>query len=257
MLRLLHALRDHPLCRRHLRRSWLGESLRPPRDHYAGAYSDPPVETNQGSLPDANTRALQSIAHSLNEREDSTTQERGKVGSIGKVEERYVYYAGACDNFHVTLCSGVLGRTAFNSLRNIASQGRSLMKTLQFPVNITNRIAYGMAAWRPAERSLGTGDFPQTSEEQFGSYRPIPTPQYPPTAPCPALVPFTWRPKLLPKTPNPQGTPIPATSPHDPQEEADVPEVALPPSAEPVCPLLQKARQPPRWATRRYIGRPR
>ena len=80
--------------------------MAPPRDHYAGAYSDPPAETAQGSLPDANTRALQSIARSRNEREDSTTQERGKFGSIGKVEERCVYYARACDNFHATLCSG-------------------------------------------------------------------------------------------------------------------------------------------------------
>ena len=64
--------------------------MAPPRDHYAGAYSDPPAETAQGSLPDANTRALQSIARSLNEREDSTTQGCGKVRSIGKVEERCV-----------------------------------------------------------------------------------------------------------------------------------------------------------------------
>ena len=120
------------------------------------------------------------MALRINEREDSTTQERGKVGSTGKVEERYVYYARACDNFHVTLCSGVLGRTTFNALGNIASQGRSLMKTFQFPMNITNRIAYGMSALAiggrchlsAAEWSLGTGDFPQTSEEQFDSYRP-------------------------------------------------------------------------------------
>ena len=54
------------------------------------------------------------------------------------------------------------------------------MKTLQFPVNITNRIAYGMAAFAiggrchqsAAEWSLGTGDFPQTSEKQLDSYRP-------------------------------------------------------------------------------------
>ena len=150
------------------------------RDHYAGAYSDPPVDRGPGDAPDANTRALQSIARSLNEREDANTQERGKVGSIGKVEERCVYYARACDNFHVALCSGVLGRTAFNALRNVASQGRSLMKTLQFPVNLTNRIAYGMASLSiggrchqsAAEWSLGAGDFPQTSEEQFDAYRP-------------------------------------------------------------------------------------
>ena len=116
------------------------------RDHYAGAYSDPPTEQAPSDLPDANTRALQPIARSLNERDDASAQERGKVGSIVKTEERCVYYARACDNFHVALCSGVLGRTAFNSLRNIASQGRSLMKTLQFPVNLTNRIAYGMAS---------------------------------------------------------------------------------------------------------------
>ena len=54
------------------------------------------------------------------------------------------------------------------------------MKTIQFPVNITNRIAYGMSALAiggrchlsAAEWALGTGDFPQTSEEQFDSYRP-------------------------------------------------------------------------------------
>ena len=55
------------------------------------------------------------------------------------------------------------------------------MKAIQFPVNIDNRIAYGMPALAiggrchlsAAEwRSLGTGDFPQTSEEQFDSFRP-------------------------------------------------------------------------------------
>ena len=61
------------------------------RDHYAGAYSDPPADRGSGDAPDANTRALQSIARSLNEREDAATQERGKVGSIGKAEERCVY----------------------------------------------------------------------------------------------------------------------------------------------------------------------
>ena len=89
-----------------------------------------------------------------------------------------MYYARACDNFHVTLCSGVLGRTAFNALRNIASQGRSLMKAIQFSANITNRIAYGMSAlaiggrchFSAAERFLGTGNFPQTSGEQFDSF---------------------------------------------------------------------------------------
>ena len=181
MLHPLPARLDHLPCRRHLCRSWLGESrewlslgtttrgvLRPPRPRYP-----------RGACPTP-TPARCSVPPALNEREDSATQERGKVGSIGKVEERCVHYARACDNFHVTLCSGVLGRTACNSLRNIASQGRSLMKTHQFPVNITNRIAYGMSALAiggrghlsAAEWSLGTGDFPQTSEEQFDSYRP-------------------------------------------------------------------------------------
>ena len=54
------------------------------------------------------------------------------------------------------------------------------MKTIQLPVNIPNRIAYGMSALAlggrchlsAAEWSLGTSDFPQTSEEQFDSFRP-------------------------------------------------------------------------------------
>ena len=63
--------------------------IAPPRDHDAGAYSDPPADNSQEGFPDANARALQSIARSLNEREDSTTQERGKVGSIGKRRDAY------------------------------------------------------------------------------------------------------------------------------------------------------------------------
>ena len=130
--------------------------MAPPRGHYAGAYSNSPAETAQGSLPDANTRALQSIARSLNEREDSTTQERRRVGSIGKVEERDV-----CTT-HAPVTTS------------------TLMKTIQFPMDITNRIAYGMSALAIGGRchlsaagwSLGTGDFPQTSEEQFDSFRP-------------------------------------------------------------------------------------
>ena len=55
-----------------------------------------------------------------------------------------------------------------------------MLRTIHHPVNLTNRIAYGKAALAiggrchlsAAEWSLGAGDFPQTSEDQFDSFRP-------------------------------------------------------------------------------------
>ena len=90
-----------------------------------------------------------------------------------------MYYARACDSFHVALCPAILGRDAFNALRNVASQGRPMPRTIHHPVNLTNRIAYGKAALAiggrchlsAAEWFLGAGDFPQTSD-QFDSSRP-------------------------------------------------------------------------------------
>ena len=75
-----------------------------------------------------------------------------------------------------------MGREAFNALRNLASQSRPRMRQLKYPVNLTNRIAYGRAALAIGGRcrqsmtewSLGAADFPQTIEEQFDAFRPSP-----------------------------------------------------------------------------------
>ena len=149
------------------------------RPFHAGAYTEPPPP---GESVDAGTRALQAIAKTLLAKEDPSLQDKGKVSSIGKVEERCVFYARACDRFQVSLCPGLVGREAFHALRNLASQSRPLMRQLKYPVNLTNRIAYGKAALAiggrchqsRAEWSLSAADFPQTTEEQFDAYRPSP-----------------------------------------------------------------------------------
>ena len=139
----------------------------------AGSYTDgePPAS-------DETAKALQAIAKSLTAKEDSLAQERGKLSSIGRLEERLVFLLRGCDTLRVTLCPGVVGKELYHALRIAGTQARPQLRRIEFPCNIQNRHSYGFAALQLGGKTLATipdyclsaGDFPLTSEEDFDNF---------------------------------------------------------------------------------------
>ena len=143
------------------------------RPRHLGAYTDAePLQLDETS------KALQAIAKAVTSKDEAAAQEKGKVSSIGKVEERLVYLTRGCDAFTVPVGTATAGKELYHALRATATQGRPQLRAIQFPVNINNRIAYGMAsmsfggkdARAIPEYNLSAADFPLTSEEEFDNF---------------------------------------------------------------------------------------
>lgn len=140
------------------------------RPRHIGAYSDaePPHL-------DETSKALQTIAKAMASKDEAAGQDRGKLAAIGKVEERMVYLVRGCDAFSVSLGAATVGKELFHALRATSTQGRPQLRAMQFPVNISNRIAYGLAAMSIGgkdvkslpEYCISAADFPLTGEEEF------------------------------------------------------------------------------------------
>ena len=104
---------------------------------------------------------------------------RGKLCDFGM--------ARGADEMDVALVPCVVERDAFHQLRALQQNGRPLLRRLGLPVNITNRIAYGMAAMQigAARRAsisphaICVADFPFTTEEGFDAFTPPPDTQPP------------------------------------------------------------------------------
>ena len=143
------------------------------RPRHLGAYT----EAEPHAVDDA-TKALQAIAKTLTNKDESVNHERGKVSSIGKVEERLVFLVRGCDALTVSVGAATVGKELFYSLKSTATQGRPQLRAIQFPVNIGNRVAFGLASMSIGNRDikslpdycLAASDFPLTTEEDFDSY---------------------------------------------------------------------------------------
>ncbi|CAE7256170.1 RE2 [Symbiodinium natans] len=137
----------------------------------AGAYTNP-----VSGHPDDTTRALQAIAKAVGAKDEASAQERGKLSSIGRTEERALFLARGCDSLSVPLGEATVGKELFHALRNTATQDRPLLRSLKFPINITNRFAFGVCSLciggkgSLPDYALCVGDFPATSEEDFDFY---------------------------------------------------------------------------------------
>ena len=159
------------------------QSLAPPRpqDAFAavarprhlGAYT----EAEPHAVDDA-TKALQAIAKTLTNKDESANHERGKVSAIGKTEERLVFLVRGCDALTVSVGAATVGKELFYSLKATATQGRPQLRAIQFPVNIGNRVAFGLASMSIGNRDiksmpdycLSASDFPLTTEEDFDPF---------------------------------------------------------------------------------------
>ena len=143
------------------------------RPRHLGAYTD-----GEPPAMDEATEALQTIAKTLTSKDEAVNHEKGKVSSIGKVEERLVYLVRGCDALTVSVGAAVVGKELFYSLRATATQGRPQLRSIQFPVNIGNRVAFGLASMSIGGRdirsipeyALAASDFPLTTEEDFDSF---------------------------------------------------------------------------------------
>eukprot|EP00438_Fugacium_kawagutii_P005702 Skav227832 [mRNA] locus=scaffold948:391182:404479:+ [translate_table: standard] len=143
------------------------------RPRHIGAYTD-------GEPPrmDETTKALQAIAKAVTSKDEAASHDKGKLASIGKVEERLIYLVRGCDALTVPLGKATVGKELFHSLRATSTQGRPQLRVMQFPVNINNRVAYGLASMSIGgkdtksvpEFCLSVADFPLTSEEEFDGW---------------------------------------------------------------------------------------
>lgn len=111
------------------------------RPRHAGAYTDA-----EPAALDETAKALQAIAKAVTSKDEAAAHEKGKVSSIGKTEERIVYLVRGCDALTVPVGTATVGKELFHALRATATQGRPQLRAIQFPVNISNRVAYGMAS---------------------------------------------------------------------------------------------------------------
>ena len=150
-----------------------GQGLGAFRPYHAGAYTDPgPPALDEAS------KALQTIAKAMAAKDEPTAQDRGKLAAIGKTEERIMFLARGCDTLSVHLGEATVGKELYHALRSLATQNRPLLREIGFPVNINNRIAFGIASLSLGgkgnlpEYCLSAADFPQTSEEEFDLFNP-------------------------------------------------------------------------------------
>ena len=146
----------------------------------AGAHTGPALPAADLVAPtSAADHALVQIARRLGKEDEAQGAARGTLASIGKVEEQMVFLLRACDMLTVQLCPMVVGKELLHELRSAGENARPLLRTLRFPVNITDGIAYGMAAMQWGGRdhasmpdySIGAANFPRTDEEAFDSWR--------------------------------------------------------------------------------------
>lgn len=143
------------------------------RPRHMGAFTDA-----EPKATDETAKALQTIARTLSSKDDATGQDRGKLAAIGKVEERIVYLLRGCDSLTVLIATATVGKELYHALKGTATQGRPQLRAIQFPVNINNRIAFGMASLSFGGKDtralpdycLSAADFPLTSEEDFDRF---------------------------------------------------------------------------------------
>jgi hypothetical protein len=120
-------------------------------------------------------QALEGIRRSQDE---DKSQTKGTLGALRRPEELDVYLARGCDTLTVEVCATLTGRELFHGLKRACGHSRHLLQDIRWPTTITNRIAYGVAAfaWGGKDHrempswSLSVADFVVCRAEHFDSY---------------------------------------------------------------------------------------
>ena len=166
--------------------SAVARGLAASREWHAGASTSPHPAQQSGRAPSATgaEAALRDVVRELNRsnrhQEDSAGASKGTLSSIGREEGQLVYLARACDHLTVTLCPNTVEKEAFHALRSAGQNMRPLLRSVKFPVNITNAIAYGFAAFQHGgrcheslpEHALSSANYPHTSEQDMDNFVP-------------------------------------------------------------------------------------
>lgn len=127
-------------------------------------------------------RELPKITHALDglrrASEDDKGQLRGTYEGIRRSQELGAYLARGWDTLTVDVCATLLGKELFTGLKRACSSARHLLQQRRFPVLITNRLAYGIAAlsWGGRDHrelppcAVSMADFTQARAEDFHEY---------------------------------------------------------------------------------------
>ena len=110
---------------------------------------------------------------------DETEEKEGTMGYLRSVNRFLVPAVRGWNTFNVTAGEGVIGRRLFDELQTAGDLGRVNVRKAGFPCPMTNRIAYGAAAFtwgkRPKENltkvshRLLAQDFYEATREEFES----------------------------------------------------------------------------------------
>ena len=110
---------------------------------------------------------------------DDSKEKEGTMGYLRSVNRFLVAAARGWNTFDVTAGEGVIGRRLFDELQTAGDLGRVNVRLAGFPCPMTNRIAYGAAAFawgkRPKEsinkvpHRLLAQDFFEATREEFES----------------------------------------------------------------------------------------
>ena len=138
---------------------------------------------NPGLMPATTSpeaAALEKLVHLVAKRDESAAVEKGKLGSIGRLQELWVLIARACGVTTVSLARDVVGKEGVQALKSAGENARTKLRQIGFPCNITNVIAYAAMAgeWGGRdhlsipEYGVGAANFVKTDEEEFDAWRP-------------------------------------------------------------------------------------
>ena len=91
-----------------------------------------------------------------------------------------VLLARGLDRLQVSLCPHSLGRELYDNLKLTADMSKPALRNLRFPINMLNRIAYGISlgSWGARAHNcapkhyLTTADFAKVSQDAFDNFAP-------------------------------------------------------------------------------------
>ena len=80
------------------------------------------------------------------DKDDDKNFGEGTMGYLKTHNKFLVFLARNCNRYEDVLCPGTLGRDLFDNLRRRCDVARFVIMDSGFPVPISNRVAYGIAA---------------------------------------------------------------------------------------------------------------
>ena len=104
----------------------------------------------------------------------------GSMAVLRSNDRFVVLLARGLDRLQVSLCPHSLGRELYDNLKLTADMSKPALRNLRFPINMLNRIAYGISlgSWGARAHNcapkhyLTTADFAKVSQDAFDNFAP-------------------------------------------------------------------------------------